>query len=277
MNQRPTAARPAVTAFVAASLLAGVVLLAAPGSPAAAQSCVACGPRPYICDVDISAQRPGDRGRGMDARRGLSLSGDETIELRAEGIDQSGRRYPSERGLFVLETGRDCRSGAVRIDDSGDGRFRISAGSGRGGCELWLRVPGNQNLEWRIPVEIRSAAAGGYDRMQSEYIGRRLYLALLGRDADRDGLSSAVAEIQRGRLSDLVEAMLRSSEYVSQRSGLSASQRLEDIYQGLLGRVPDSGGVRRYLGEVERGRVAGVVIDIVRSEEFEGRMQRGGR
>ncbi|QQR73057.1 MAG: DUF4214 domain-containing protein [Holophagales bacterium] len=277
MNQRPIAARPAVTALLAASLLAGLVLLAAPGSPAAAQSCVACGPRPYICDVDISAQRPGDRGRGMDARRGLSLSGDETIELRAEGIDQFGRRYPSERGLFVLETGRDCRSGAVRIDDSGDGRFRISAGSGRGGCELWLRVPGNQNLEWRIPVEIRSAAAGGYDRMQSEYIGRRLYLALLGRDADRDGLSSAVAEIQRGRLSDLVEAMLRSSEYVSQRAGLSASQRLEDIYQGLLGRVPDSGGVRRYLGEVERGRVASVVIDIVRSEEFEGRMQRGGR
>lgn len=277
MNQRPIAARPAVTALLAASLLAGLVLLAAPGSPAAAQSCVACGPRPYICDVDISAQRPGDRGRGMDARRGLSLSGDETIELRAEGIDQFGRRYPSERGLFVLETGRDCRSGAVRIDDSGDGRFRISAGSGRGGCELWLRVPGNQNLEWRIPVEIRSVAADGYSRGQAEFVGKALYLAILGREADREGLSSSVAEIQRGRLENLVEAMLQSGEYRSQRAGLAAAQRLEDIYQGLLGRSPDSGGVRRYLSDVERGRVSAVVLDIVRSEEFDGRLRRGAR
>ena len=262
--------------FVLVRPFLALAALAVMEAPARAQSCPACGPRPYVCDVEVTASRPGDR-RGFDARRGIQLGSGDEIEIRAEGVDQSGRRYPSERGLFVLETGRNCRSGSVRIDESGDGRFRISAGGGRGECELWLRVPGNQNLEWRIPVEVRSAASSGYDRMQADYIGRRLYLAILGREADREGLSSAVAEIQRGRLSDLVEAMLRSSEYVSQRSGLSASQRLEDIYQGLLGRAPDSGGVRRYLGEVERGRDAGVVVDIVRSEEFEGRMQRGGR
>lgn len=268
------AARPSRALPMALGL---AILAAAPPPPAAAQPCDACGPRPFICEVEVSAQRPGDRGRGTDARRGIAIGGGGEVELRVEGIDQSGRRYPGEPGLFVLETGRSCRSGMVRIEEAGVGRFRLAAAGGRGECELWLRVPGNQNLEWRIPVEIRSAAAEGYSRPQAEFIGRSLYRAILGRDADRDGLASAVAEIQRGRVADLIEAMEGSAEYREQRAGLPASERLEEVYQGLLGRAPDSGGVRRYLGDVERGRLGAVVLDIVRSEEFEGRMPRGGR
>ena len=277
MNILPEHVRTRSRQRFAAAAVPIAALLLGLAAPASGQSCDACGPRPYVCDVEISAQRSGERGRTFDPRRGLKLSGNDTVELRVDGIDQFGRRFPSERSIFGLGPGRSCRAGMLKIDDLGDGRFRVGAGSGRGECELWLWLPGNMNLEWRIPVEIRAAGVDGYSRGQAEFLGRSLYQAILGREADRDGLSSAVAEIQRGRLPNLVEAMAGSDEYRSQRAGLGASQRLDSIYQGLLGRAPDSGGVRRYLSEVERGRINSVVLDIVASEEFEGRMRREAR
>ncbi len=277
----PDFSNPTRRAAAAWSLPASGVaalLLAALAAPLAGQGrCDACGQRPYVCEVEIRAARGGERPREIDPRRGLRLSAGETIDLEIQGIDQSGRRFPAERAAFGLDLDRRCPRGFVRVEERGDGRFRISPGGGRGECDLWLWVPGNLNLEWRLPLTVGATALDGYSRAQAETIARALYQALLGRDADPPGLAAAVAEIQRGRLSSQIEGMARSPEFSSRRSGLSAGQLLDSFYLGLLGREADSSGVRTYLRDVERGKIAEVVMDIVRSEEFESRLASGRR
>ena len=166
---------------------------------------------------------------------------------------------------------------AVEIEEAGRGVFRVEAKRGRGSCELLLWVPGNMNLEWTIPVELRPLGSGGFSRAQAEAVAAALYRAILGREGDPPGLAGAAAEIQRGRLATQVDAMARSDEFRRERAGLPAARLLEDLYRGLLGRAPDSAGERRYLREVERGGVVSVALDILQSEEFERRLAGGAR
>jgi hypothetical protein len=71
--------------------------------------------------------------------------------------------------------------------------------------------------------------------------------------------------------------MLRSPEFGRHRSGVSAQQMLRDLYQGILGRDPDSAGERTYLRRVERGEIAYVATELVTSDEFERRLDREAR
>jgi len=270
-HPHPSPLAPLRTAL---ALLLGTGLAALAAAPALAQrECRAAGPEPYICAVEIEVSRPGERGsQRLDAGRALRLSTGDAVELRVEGFDQSDRRFPADRAGFVLEPSRRCERDAVEIEEIGSGLFRVEAKRGRGSCDLLLWVPGNLNLEWTVPVELRPLGSGGFSRAQAEVVAASLYRAILGREADPPGLSGAMAEIQRGRLSTQVEAMVKSDEFRRQRAILPAAQLLEDLYRGLLGRVPDSAGERRYLREVERGGVASVALDILRSEEFERRL-----
>lgn len=264
---------PPVPSRTALALLLGAGLVALAAAPALAQrECLAAGPEPYICTVEIEVSRSGERPRRLDPGRGLRLASGDTAELRIEAFDQSDRRFPADRAGFVLEPSRRCERDAVEIDEVGRGVFRVEAKRGRGSCELLLWVPGNLNLEWSIPVELRPLGSGGFSRAQAEIVAASLYRAILGREGDPQGLAGAVAEIQRGRLSTQVEGMARSDEFRRERAGLPAARLLEDLYQGLLGRAPDRDGERRYLREVERGGVASVALDILRSEEFERRL-----
>lgn len=267
---RPAGRRLRPLPAVALALLSAGALAAA---PAAAQGdCAAAGSEPYICGVEIEVSRGGERARRLDGGRPLRLASGDSVELRVEGFDQFDRRFPSDRAGFVLEPSRRCERGAVEIEERGAGRFLVEAKRGRGSCELLLWVPGNLNLEWTVPVELRPLGSDGYSRAQAELVAASLYRALLGREADPPGLAGAISEIQRGRLATQVEAMARSDEFRRERAGLPAARLLEDLYQGLLGRAPDRDGERRYLREVERGDVASVALDILRSEEFERRL-----
>lgn len=267
---RPAGRRYRPLPALTLALLAAGVLVTAPA--AAQRECLAAGPEPYICGVEIEVSRSGERARRLDGGRPLRLASGESVELRVEGFDQFDRRFPADRAGFVLEPSRRCERGAVEVEERGRGLFRLEAKRGRGSCELLLWVPGNLNLEWTVPVELRPLGSGGFSREQAELVAISLYRAILGREADPPGLAGAIAEIQRGRLSTQVEAMAKSDEFRRQRAGLPAAQLLEDLYRGLLGRAPDSAGERRYLREVERGDVASVALDILRSEEFERRL-----
>ena len=100
---------------------------------------------------------------------------------------------------------------------------------------------------------------------QSEYVAERLYRAVLGREPDEGGLRNASSEILFGNLERLVNSLLYSSEGRALR--LTPEQRLDQIYRGLLGRSPDA-GARSYLPQLQQGRTADVVLDILESEEF---------
>lgn len=234
--------------------------------------CPACGPEPRICTLQIHALRDGERrSRPLPPRETVRLSPGEKVLLELEGIDQHGRSFPSNRAGFALGLDRRCPRALLRLKELAADRFELEAGSERGRCELVIWVPGNLNLEWSVPIEVRGFALSGYSRAQAETIATHLYRALLGREPDPEGLAAATSEIQRGRLLAQIQAMVRSGEYAAARAGLGPSRLLEEFYRGLLERAPDSSGVQSYLSRLERGDVATVVFSIVRSEEFEER------
>jgi hypothetical protein len=252
-------------------LALGALALAPVISPAQTQDCISQMARPYICSVEIGLLDSGGRWTRHSVDSKLKLPAGGSLELTVIGIDQYGRRFPNERAGFKLEPARDC-SGLLSVRELDEAQYSIEAGGRRDSCSLWLWVPGNLNLEWPITVEVTSTGARGYTRNQAQYIAERLYLAILDRPGEPAGVSAATAEIQRGQLGSQIRSMVRSPEFKRNRASLPAVERLEDIYQGLLGRNPDSAAVRRYLREIEKGNHRSVIREIVRSEEFESKM-----
>ena len=125
-------------------------------------------------------------------------------------------------------------------------------------------------------MEISPAARTSYSRAEAEFTVRALYQAILQRQPDADGFRSGVTEVQRGNLDGLVAAMTRSSEFAQSAVGEDATELLDRFYQGIFERSADTGGVREYLGSMQQRRYAEVLLKLVRSAEFETRLEAAG-
>ncbi|MGD8331803.1 MAG: DUF4214 domain-containing protein [Acidobacteriota bacterium] len=251
------------------SLIVGGVLLAWAG-PAAAQD---CGDwyRPVVCTAELTVTDSNyDRARLGD-RADIRLAPREQITLELEARDQRGSRFPAERLVLQYDAYR-CGS-MLRVDDEGEGRLRVTATAAEGRCTLELWLPNNLNFAWEIDFEINVSARIGYERREAEVIANALYAALLNREPDPGGFSSAVAEIQSGNLEVQVNSMVRSGEFRQVINGMTPTQILDQFYQGILQRAGDSAGVRLYLGEMRRGEYTSVLLKLIRSPEFERRLQ----
>lgn len=86
---------------------------------------------------------------------------------------------------------------------------------------------------------------------------QELYIGILGRAADAEGLKYWADEIEAGAmiLENTRAAFTQQTEYTSIYGGLSSSQLVTLIYQNLLERNPDSGGLNYWVGELDAGRV----------------------
>lgn len=263
--------RPKHLAPALSSLLLAAALLAP--APAGAQTCGSGWTEPVVCEVALALYRPGDR-RGESFTGGtLRLATRSEVELEAVAADQHGRRFPDDRFVYSLDPSRYCED-LVSVEELPDGGLRIETGSATGDCEVLFRVANNLNLDQRIRVVVERAERQGYRREEAELLATWLYRAVLGRDPEPQGLQSATAEIERGRLGAQVRSFVASPEFQRRRSGLSASALLESFYQGLLGRAPDTPGVRNYLRQVERGSYDDVLWALLHSDELEERLDR---
>jgi Domain of unknown function (DUF4214) len=115
---------------------------------------------------------------------------------------------------------------------------------------------------------VQQQAGVTYTRADADLIARRLYHAVLGRDADPTGLTVTIAEIQRGNLRSRVDTLLASTEFRTNQQSKSSAELLEQFYRGLLDRAPDTSGVRGFLPRVDRQQYADVVLDMIGSSEF---------
>jgi hypothetical protein len=172
--------------------------------------------------------------------------------------------------------------GAVsRIEGSWNDRvssFRVNSGTWEI-CRDWdyrnCRIVGPGTEETRL-------GSGENDTMSSlrpvgdsaavdpQTVAARLYRGLLGREPDPEGLRNATAKIAAGSLTSVVDSITASDEFRNIRSQRSASDLLDQIYRGLLGRAADTAARTAYLGRIEDGDVTDVVVDLVASEEFAG-------
>src|SRR5262245_37972290 len=111
-----------------------------------------------------------------------------------------------------------------------------------------------------------------YTRREGDIIGARLFKAILGRDGAGSGANDASTQVVLGRLDSQVSAMFNSPEFRQRFGGTPPSQLLDQIYQGLLDRRADEGGIRTYLGDIERRQYASVVTRIIGDPEFQTRI-----
>ncbi len=249
-------------------LAAGTFLGAA---PAAAQQCGEAWTRPVVCSFTLLGRTGRERWRTYRRGERIRIPAGTSLDLRIRAWDQNGRPFPDERLRFGIDIDPSCGD-RLRLERLAGGGWRVAAGARHGRCRAVAWIPGNLNLDFPVTFEVTPLAAAGYTRAQARFIARALYLAILGREPDPAGWEAATAEIQRGRLAAEVRAMLASSEFRARARRLSPSELLDGYYAGLLGRPPDSEGVRTYLRRVERGRSADVILRMVRSEEFERRL-----
>ena len=228
---------------------------------------------PYVVQVQLLSGEVGRRLVPVPEQDWILIAAGRQVEIDVVGLDQDGRVFPEDRFAYALEPDWRCR-GMLDVITTERGERVMVAGDQIGDCSVLLTVAGNLNFDREIRVRVGTQARRGYSRDEAELAARRLYRAILGREADSRGLAGATAEIQRGNIESQVAAMYSSNEYRVKRAGLSPAQRLEDLYQGLFGRSPDTRGVRAYLDQISRGQHVHVTLLMVRSEEFERKLLR---
>lgn len=252
-------------------VLLTVAVLLAPTARAEAQDC-GNWRDPVLCEVELQKTDADRRWDRFDPYRTLEIPPNTDIELELRGRDQFGRSFPQYRIALGYDD-RDCGS-VLEIEDRGEGRLSLRARRSDGRCRLELFAPGNMNFSWQVDIEVTPGARAGYSRDEADYIARALYRGILGREGDASGLSGAVNEIQRGNLQNQIDAMLNSNEFRQSIASAGPNDILERFYDGILGRRPDSTGVRTFLDDVERRRYSEVILGLIRSAEFEDTLSR---
>lgn len=96
------------------------------------------------------------------------------------------------------------------------------------------------------------------------------YRGILGRAADPSGLALYSQKIASGQLSllDFCRALAGSPEFAQRRGGLSPSELAEALYQGILERPADAGGLASSSAEIAAGHLAEVAAGMLSSPEF---------
>jgi hypothetical protein len=273
-NRRNLTQAPGIRRFAGFHRGALLVLAAAAFSllpePAAAQDCGNWS-RPVLCTAELVATDADRRALEVSGRSGIVLAPREQIFFELVGRDQAGRRFPAE-WLALGYNDRNCGS-ILTVESLGEGQLRVSASASGGRCRLEIWVPNNLNFFWDIDIEVSAAARSGYSRSEAVVVVNALYQAILAREPDAGSFNSAVAEVQAGNLDTLVTSMFRSSEFREKSAGVNPATLLEQFYQGILGRESDSAGVRLYQAEMRRGQYSSVLLKLIRSPEFERRLE----
>ena len=98
-----------------------------------------------------------------------------------------------------------------------------------------------------------------------------LYEGILGRGADPEGLDHHVKGLEEGKsdVSSLTSAFVNSEEFKNQN--LSEEETVSLLYETLLNREPDQGGLEFHAQNARDKGIDAVIADIVHSEEFAAR------
>jgi hypothetical protein len=232
----------------------------------------------------------------------LTLPPGARVRLRMQAVYGGNRseRYPSTRFTegkgsdAIYISGGDQEIGNARVEVASRPRNReeviryqildrdlgIPADLMNG--SITVRVGANGTSVYQPPVNQPPVVQpSGRD---AEMV-RALYRGILLRDPDPSGNASALDKLRReGRSAvrdiaiDLAES--RESRYeVYDRTGVSQQQRLNALYENLLGLSGDSVDRDQYnddFARLSRGDVVAVVDGMVRSERFRDRFELGG-
>ena len=102
----------------------------------------------------------------------------------------------------------------------------------------------------------------------AEYYVLLAYQGILGREADPGGLNTYRNELLSGRtVGWLCSTLTDSEEFSSQRAHLGGHALATSLYQGILGRSPDPGGLAATIDAINNGQLAPRAAAMILSDE----------
>jgi Domain of unknown function (DUF4214) len=114
-----------------------------------------------------------------------------------------------------------------------------------------------------VDTVLNSAEFGAYAGPVS-----RLYLAAFNRIPDQPGLINWVGYAQANSLLSVADTFTASQEFINLYGGLSDTAYVTALYQNVLGRAPDPGGLANWTGLLASGTSrGGVLIGFAQSPE----------
>jgi hypothetical protein len=157
---------------------------------------------------------------------------------------------------------------SLRVDS---GTWEVCRDNNYANCRVL--GPGTSQLArldsgWNDSISSLRPVSDTTSALDAQTVAQRLYVALLGREADPEGLRNATSQIASGRTNDLVRTITSSPEFASVKQSHSSAELLDQIYRGLLGRPADTAANTAYQRRLDNGDVAGVVSDLLASNEF---------
>lgn len=97
----------------------------------------------------------------------------------------------------------------------------------------------------------------------------RLYAAVFSRVPDPEGISFWTGQLNQRDLGAIAENFAQSPEFVETHGTLSDQQFVTLLYQSVLGREPDAGGLSHWEAQLQHGKARGeVVLAFSNSPEF---------
>jgi Domain of unknown function (DUF4214) len=104
---------------------------------------------------------------------------------------------------------------------------------------------------------------------------RSLYYAILDRQPDEGGVKTWKRWLDRGKSREwVITQFFRSPEYLNRHK--SNTEYVRDLYQGVLGRQPDPGGLSHWVNRLNSGNTRQFVLNgFLNSKEYRSRTSRG--
>jgi hypothetical protein len=234
-------------------LLLGLLFLAA--SPAAAQERCTSSAAQVVDDIYKQVlERPADAGSAMFTE-GL-VSGKMTVR---DIVAEVGKSREHQERFFWRPLIAGVYREVLQRDPSGEEQ-QIAA------REL---MGGTQTVDGFVAHTAARAANNAQDAV------RILYLRLLGREPDPDGLRNHTELAQRQGLEAVAQSIVASPEYKSRHSagasgdnGVSYEAGVRALYQHLLGREADPDGLRALMQLASVYGLPAVADRIVSSPEY---------
>src|SRR5262245_1873825 len=108
----------------------------------------------------------------------------------------------------------------------------------------------------------------------AENVTRRIYVALLERQPDAEAFAASVAELQKGQLSQRLNAIVQTPEFSDRATMHSPSEMLDQIFTGMLDRRPTPAEVKTYLPQVQARQYEPAMVKLITSSTFRAQAAR---
>jgi hypothetical protein len=208
---------------------------------------------------------------GPNVRKG----GDRRILYSMDGVQN-----PRPTKALILEIGKKVLKTKSEARDQQKVHFEIVYGKTKNDPmdtitgiseaykEIWGEFPKNFG-KFPNPIEIKGT---GGEKSHNEWVVERGYLGLLGRPSDEGGEKGYKDFLDEGGSAlDFCRKLIDSREYKDNRLSLPAQELATSIYQGILSREPDVGGLAHTIQMIDEGRVDIRATAMLESDEFKNR------